>query len=154
MHPAGAATVPLQSTSTDAELEAILTETEPVIFAVSPQYLERATKLAHRTPSIRCIVLFDFEPDMDDHREAFQAGKDFLDQNAGPFLLLLTDILDKGERLADVEWPFEDEDDDPLAMLIYTSAAPVRPKVRFIPRASRQGCGAVRGRRYSQMCAR
>ncbi|MBB4315581.1 long-subunit acyl-CoA synthetase (AMP-forming) [Roseospira marina] len=124
----GAVTIPLQTTSSDAELAAILAETEPVILAVSPEYLERATPLALGAPSVRRMVLFDFHSQVDDHREMVEATRDVLDRNAGPSLTSLVDALERGAGLAEADWPSEDETHDPLAMLIYTFGSTGSPK--------------------------
>lgn len=117
----GVVTIPLQATSSNAELEAILAETTPAMLAVSPQYLDTATRLAHLVPSIRLVVLFDFHPQVDEHREAFN-------RNAGSSLTPLVDILERGTGLREADWPPEHQDDDPLAMLIYTSGSTGSPK--------------------------
>lgn len=124
----GAATIPLQTTSSDAELVAILAETEPAILAVSPQYLDRAVRLVVHSPSVQRIVLFDFHPQVDEHRETLEVAKDRLARSAGPTLTLLVDVVEKGKTLPDAEWPSDDEQGDPLSILIYTSESTGSPK--------------------------
>nr|WP_280513099.1 carboxylic acid reductase [Blastochloris viridis] len=124
----GAVTVPLQTTASGAELGAIVAETEPAILAVSPQYLDAAIKLALAGPSVRRVVVFDFHPQVDEHRDAFEAAMDILRRNAGCALTPLAEVLEQAAGLPGAAWPADDDANDPLAMLIYTSGSTGSPK--------------------------
>ena len=72
--------VPLQTSAPVAQLRPIVAETEPSVIAASVDYLDDAVELvSHRPPPARLIV-FDYHPEVDDHREALDAARSRLAQ--------------------------------------------------------------------------
>ncbi len=124
----GATVIPLQTASSMSQLEAILAETEPVILAASIQYLEIAARLALRNRSVFRLIVFDYHPRVDEHREAFEAASALLREETGPHLSSLAEILESGANLPEADWPSESQADDRLSMLIYTSGSTGSPK--------------------------
>ena len=71
---AGAVSVPLQTSAAIAQLQPIVLETEPTVFAASVDYLSDAVDVilaaadAGHTPGH--VVVFDYRAELDDNREA------------------------------------------------------------------------------------
>ena len=74
----GAVFVPLQTSSTAAQLAPIIAETEPRIFAVSLESLDVAVDVLIDGPSVQRLVVFDYTSDDDEQRERFQSASERL----------------------------------------------------------------------------
>src|ERR1700691_1513981 len=78
----GAVSVPLQTSAAVAQLQPIVIETEPTVFAASVDYLSDAVDVilnaaqAGHTPGR--LVVFDYRSEVDDHREALQTAHERL----------------------------------------------------------------------------
>lgn len=71
----GAVSVPLQTSAAIAQLQPIVTETEPALIAASVNQLTDAVELirgAAQAPAK--LVVFDYHPQVDDEREAFDGA--------------------------------------------------------------------------------
>ncbi|TDH52714.1 NAD-dependent epimerase/dehydratase family protein [Mycobacterium eburneum] len=125
----GAVFVPLQTSSTAAQLAPIIAETQPRIFAASIESLDTAVDVALEAPSIHRLVVFDYNPADDDQRERYQAGTARL-AAAGSALqaVSLLDDLDRGRQLPTAPAFVPADGDNPLATLIYTSGSTGAPK--------------------------
>jgi fatty acid CoA ligase FadD9 len=129
----GAVSVPLQTSSAASSLLPIVAETEPVLIAVSANYVADAVELAIGGPAPARIVVFDHHPQVDDEREAIEQARKALSE-AGRDVVVetLADVHARGVELPRVPAPvFEDE--DPLALLIYTSGSTGAPKGAMYP---------------------
>ncbi|WP_224754747.1 carboxylic acid reductase [Streptomyces chumphonensis] len=125
----GAVSVPLQTSSAVSQLGAIVGETEPVLIATSIERLDAAAELALGSPSVRRLVLFDYEPAVDEQRARFTAVRDRLAQQGSDLDIdLLRDVLELGAERPGAPLFHAEGDDDPLAMLIYTSGSTGTPK--------------------------
>src|ERR1700752_28534 len=69
---AGAVAVPLQTSAPVPQLHPILVETEPVAILSSVDHLGDAVELALTAFTAKRLVVFDYHPQVDDHREAFE----------------------------------------------------------------------------------
>ncbi|SFP02899.1 fatty acid CoA ligase FadD9 [Amycolatopsis arida] len=127
----GAVAVPLQSSAPAGQLAPIVAETAPRILATSVEQLDTAVEIASASPALRRVVVFDYAPEVDDQREAFDAARRRL--AGGPVVVeSLADVLDRGRRLP--EAPLSTEGDgDRLALLIYTSGSTGTPKGAMYP---------------------
>ncbi|MEN4474259.1 carboxylic acid reductase [Mycolicibacterium cosmeticum] len=121
----GAVSVPLQSSSTASALAPILTETEPRVIAASVDYVDEAVELARTGHAPERIVVFDYHPQVDDHREALAAAAAALP--AGVTVETLAEVLARGADLPQAPAPSTD-DPNPLSLLIYTSGSTGAPK--------------------------
>ena len=78
----GAVSVPLQTSAAVAQLQPIVIETEPTVFAASVDYLSDAVDVilnaaeAGHTPGR--LVVFDYRTEVDDHRAALQTAHERL----------------------------------------------------------------------------
>src|ERR1700737_1924673 len=114
----GAVAVPLQTSAPVQQLHPILLETEPVAILSSIDHLADAVELALTAYAPKRLVVFDYHPQIDDHREAFAAAAVRLsDLNVS--VEALNDVIKQGARHTDgPESPRGASDD--LRLLIYT----------------------------------
>ena len=121
----GAVSVPLQTSAPVAQLLPIVAETEPTVIASSIDFLSDAVELirAGHTPSR--LVVFDYRPQVDDHRDAIEAAKARL---AGAVTVAtLAEETERGNAMPTAKW-IVPEDGDPLRLLVYTSGSTGTPK--------------------------
>ncbi|MCV7258127.1 carboxylic acid reductase [Mycobacterium shimoidei] len=123
----GAVAVPLQTSAATAQLQPIVIEAEPTVLAASVDNLSEAVELVQAGYAPKRLVVFDFHPEVDDHREAVDNAKA---QLQGTQVQTLVDVLGRGTTAA----PVVDTDDDALALLIYTSGSTGAPKGAMYPR--------------------
>jgi fatty acid CoA ligase FadD9 len=123
----GAVSVPLQTSAPSTALRPIVTETEPVVFASSIDYLDNAVELVLTGHTPAQLIVFDIRPEIDEHREAYDAARARLAE-AGSTVVVetLQDVLERGNALPPKLAAPRDEDD--LALLIYTSGSTGAPK--------------------------
>ncbi|GFG76216.1 carboxylic acid reductase [Mycobacterium botniense] len=121
----GAVSVPLQTGAAITQLAPIVVETEPGVIAASIDYLPDAVELARTAHTPARLVVFDYRPQVDDHREALDSARARLAGSAVP-VETLPDVLQRGTSHPPAE-PVVPED-DPLALLIYTSGSTGAPK--------------------------
>ncbi|MGO4445738.1 carboxylic acid reductase [Mycobacterium sp. 2YAF39] len=123
----GAVSVPLQTSAPTTQLQPILTETEPVVFASSIDYIDQAVELVLTGHTPSRLIVFDFSPEIDEHREAYDAARVRLTE-AGSTVVVetLQDVLERGKALP--ASPAAQRDSDDLALLIYTSGSTGAPK--------------------------
>lgn len=121
----GAVSVPLPTGSSAARLAPVVAETGPRILAADVGSLDAAVGAVLASGSIERLVVFDYDPRVDDDREAFESAGGRLSGRAE--VVSLSDEVDRGARLPAVE-PYEDGDPDRLAGLIYTSGSTGTPK--------------------------
>ena len=70
----GAIAVPLQTNAPVQQLHPILIETEPVAIISSVDHLQDAVELALTAYTPKRLVVFDYHPQVDDHREALESA--------------------------------------------------------------------------------
>ena len=100
--------------------------------------------------------MFDYHPEVDDEREAFDSARARL-ADADVTVETLADVLERGTRCPRRRRPTTTGGpDDPLALLIYTSGSTGAPKGAMYPqanvgkmwrRSSRNWVGETAGRR-------
>ncbi|MFI6044891.1 carboxylic acid reductase [Nocardia sp. NPDC051321] len=125
----GAVTVPLQASAAPPQLMAILTETSPRLLASTPDYLETAVDCLLAGASPERLVVFDYHPEDDAQRAAFDAARQRL-ADAGSAVIVETfgDVLERGSTQPQAPLFVPAADEDPLALLIYTSGSTGTPK--------------------------
>src|SRR6476660_8674555 len=123
---AGAVAVPLQTSAPVQQLNPILDETEPVAILSSVDHLKDAVDLALTAYTPKRLVVFDFHPQVDDHREALESAAARL---AEPHVTVesLDDVIDQAPAHTDGPG-IAGGDNEALRLLIYTSGSTGTPK--------------------------
>ena len=122
----GAVTVPLQTSASMQQLHPILIETEPVAIVSSVGHLEDAVELALTAYTPKRLVVFDYHPQIDEHREAFESAAVRL-ADLQVAVEALDDVIKHGaQRTGGPDIPRGDG--DTLRVLIYTSGSTGTPK--------------------------
>jgi len=122
----GAIAVPLQTNAPVQQLHPILIETEPVAIISSVDHLQDAVELALTAYTPKRLVVFDYHPQVDDHREALESAAARLADHGVP-VEALNDLI--AEAPAHSGGPdIERGDGDALRLLIYTSGSTGTPK--------------------------
>jgi fatty acid CoA ligase FadD9 len=130
----GAVSVPLQTSAPVSQLRPIIAETEPRVFGSSINDLDDAVELVLTGYTPAWLVVFDYRPEVDDQREAFDAARTRLAEAGSPVLVeTLAELLERGESLPAAPEFVPDDDDDPLRLLIYTSGSTGAPKGAMYP---------------------
>ncbi|WP_433602474.1 carboxylic acid reductase [Nocardia sp. CA-135953] len=117
--------VPLHTNAPVAALRPIVEETEPVVVASSVDCLADAVELieAHR-PAM--LLVFDYHPEVDDHRDAVAAARDRLaGLGTGTVIETLTEVIAHPAELPSSPAVAEE---DPLSLILYTSGSTGTPK--------------------------
>ncbi len=124
----GAVSVPLQTSAPVAQLRPIVAETEPAVIAASVDYLADAVELISAGPAPVRLIVFDYRPQVDDHRDAVTAAKSRLAElGSATRVDVLDDVIERGAQLPAVQ-PVITDDADTLTLLIYTSGSTGAPK--------------------------
>jgi fatty acid CoA ligase FadD9 len=130
----GAISVPLQTSAPVAQLRPIAAETEPVAILSSVDFLDDAVELMLTGHLPERLVVFDYRPEMDNHREALDAATTRLAET--PVVVeTLPDVLARGNASPALP-AFDWGDDNALALLIYTSGSTGTPKGAMYPAQS------------------
>ena len=122
----GAVAVPLQTSAPVQQLQPILVETEPVAILSSLDHLQDAVELALTAYAPKRLVVFDYHPQVDEHREALETAAARL---AGHHVTV--EALDEVIRAAPQHTDGPEiprADSDALRLLIYTSGSTGTPK--------------------------
>jgi fatty acid CoA ligase FadD9 len=122
----GAVSVPLQTSAPVKQLHPILVETEPVAILSSVDHLTDAVELALTAHTPKRLVVFDYHPQIDDHRQAFETATARL-ADLHVAVETLDQVIAAGAQHSDgPEIPRGHADD--LRLLIYTSGSTGTPK--------------------------
>jgi fatty acid CoA ligase FadD9 len=122
----GAVSVPLQTSAPVKTLHPILVETEPVAILSSVDHLADAVELALTAHAPQRLVVFDYHPQIDDHREAFETATARLAEKHVT-VEALDDVIKAGAQHTDGPELTRGHSDD-LRLLIYTSGSTGTPK--------------------------
>jgi fatty acid CoA ligase FadD9 len=121
----GAVAVPLQTSAPVQQLHPILVETEPVAILSSVDHLQDAVELALTADTPKRLVVFDYHPQVDDHREALEAAAARL-ADRDVTVEALDDVINQVPQHTDGP-EVARGDSDALRLLIYTSGSTGTP---------------------------
>jgi fatty acid CoA ligase FadD9 len=127
----GLVAVPLQHNAAASRLQPIIAEVEPRVLAAGAGYLDLAVEAALGSTSVRRLVVFDYEPAVDDQRESLERARRKL-ADAGRTTTIQTietldEVIERGRALP-VEPAYTGDTDQRLAMIMYTSGSTGLPK--------------------------
>jgi fatty acid CoA ligase FadD9 len=124
----GLVSVPLQHSAPVSRMKPIIAEVEPRVLAVSAAYLDLAVESALNSASLRRVVVFDYEPEVDDHRENLELARRRLHDAGMPVAIdTLGEVIERGTALP-LEPLYSAGTDERLAMILYTSGSTGVPK--------------------------
>jgi fatty acid CoA ligase FadD9 len=124
----GLVSVPLQHNAPASQLKPIIDEVEPKVVAVSAPYLELAVESALGNASLRHLLVFDYQPGLDEDRESLQRARTRLQQAGVPATIdSLAEVVDRGQALPPAPL-YTAGTDERLAMILYTSGSTGTPK--------------------------
>jgi fatty acid CoA ligase FadD9 len=117
----GLVSVPLQHNAPVSQLRPIIAEVEPRVLAVGAAYLDVAIESVLDSASLRHVVVFDYDPRIDEHRENLHRARGRLAEAGMPILLdTLDQIIQRGRQLPPEPF-YTGGSDERLAMILYTS---------------------------------
>ena len=120
--------MPLQHNAPVSQLRPIIAETEPKVVAVGAEYLDLAVESALDSTSLRHLLVFDYDPAVDDQRDNLERAQARL-RDAGMSVTVdtLAEVIERGRALPP-EPAYTGGSDDRLAMIMYTSGSTGTPK--------------------------
>ena len=124
----GLVEVPLQHSAAASRLQPIIDEVEPRILATGAGYLDLAVDVALGSTSLQRLVVFDYQAEVDDHRESLERAKARL-TDAGMTVTIetLNELIERGRALP-TEPTYAGDSDERLALIMYTSGSTGLPK--------------------------
>ncbi len=124
----GLVSVPLQHNAPVSRLQPIIAEVEPRIVTVSAAHLDLAIESVLGNESVQRVVVFDYQPEVDDQRESLERARIRLaDAGMAAIVETLDDVIARGRSLPP-EPIYTGGDEQRLAMMLYTSGSTGLPK--------------------------
>jgi fatty acid CoA ligase FadD9 len=124
----GLVSVPLQHNASVAQLSPIIAEVEPRVLAVAAANLDLAVEAALGSPTLRRVVVFDHQPESDEHRDNLQRARQRLrDADMTTAIDTLAADALRGATLPPAEL-YTGDTDQRLAVIFYTSGSTGTPK--------------------------
>ena len=127
-------TIPMQSSTSGADLSEIFGNTEPAALAASINDLVLAAEHATQQPSIRSLIAFDYEEKADKERAQFErAKKILLDAGGQTQLISLKELITYGAKHDFSFLPPHKDGGDRMTGIIHSSGSTGKPKGAIMP---------------------
>lgn len=130
-----ATTVPVQSSTSGADLNEMVGNIEPVVIATTLKDLPLATELSINHTSVQSIVVFNYDDQVDDEKSSVNDQRErIIESGRGIHLCSIDDLIEEGKRH---EWSYLPEQEDDLerrGAIIYSSGSTGTPKGAVISR--------------------
>lgn len=124
----GAVCVPLHNNASVEHIRLLVDESAPRVLATSVTRLEAVLDALAGPTTVRRLIVFDYHPELAEHRQTVAAARTRLAQAGSPTSLeLLADVVYRGRALPSAPLPEQDADTS-LSALIYTSGSTGSPK--------------------------
>ena len=129
----GAVSVPLPTSTPVAQLRRIVAETKPSVIASGIDYLAEAVELALTVHTPTRLVVFDYHPEVDDERGAFDVAKSQLAQARSIMIVEpLADVL-RARKASSRRAARRSRRKGSVETVIYTSGGTGAPKGAMYP---------------------
>jgi fatty acid CoA ligase FadD9 len=130
---AGAVSVPLQTTTTAAELGRIIAEAELSSIVCSLEQLDLVTAAISGAPSVLRLVVMDLHEEDRTQMEAYALAEQRFEEERGSLrVFTVADVERAGRERGAVPF-FEAGTNDPLRTIVYTSGSTGSPKGAMFP---------------------
>ena len=126
--------IPLQSSTSGADLDEIFANTRPAALAASINDVELAAKHAIHHPSIRSIIAFDYEEKDKTELEKFEAAQKILQSaNKKISLVTLSQLIEYGNQKEWTFLPTHKEGEERMVAIVHSSGSTGKPKGAIMP---------------------
>ena len=127
-------TIPMQSSTSGADLSEIFGNTEPAALAASIHDLVLAAEHAVQQPSIRSLIAFDYDEGDDSERAQFEIAKEILLEAGGNTQLIsIKDLIAYGTTHDFTFLPPHKAGDERMTGIIHSSGSTGKPKGAIMP---------------------
>lgn len=130
-----AVSVPMQSATAGGDLNDIFKRIEPSCLAATYEDLSAAVDLASTHDSLRSLIVFNIDLNIDDEREAFDTAKQTLAAR-GIHIVTYQQLIELGSAYDFEFLPPHKDGDDRLALIAHSSGSTGVPKGAMISAAS------------------
>lgn len=126
---AHAVTVPLQSSTSGADLNEIFSNVEPVVLAATLNDLPLAVEHAIQQKTIKSLIVFNYDDRVDDERAMVEQAKANLKAaSINTHLLTLDELIDFGKKQTWSFLPAQKGNQEKMAAIIHSSGSTGKPK--------------------------
>lgn len=128
-------TVPVQSSTSGADLSEMVATIEPVAIAATLKDLALATQLAINQHSVKSVIVFNYDDRVDKERAIVELAKDSLAKSGvQTHLHSISDLISFGKKQTWSHLPVDEDEANMRAAILHSSGSTGKPKGAVIPR--------------------